>query len=245
MARIISISNHKGGVGKTTMTANLGFAFARQFKVLLIDMDPQANLSMGLGYADCDENIGSYIRDVIHFRNLNIRPKIINEYVHIIPGDFNLQKQETLLHETMRGEMLLEEITKRLKSLYDLILIDCPPAFNLLTINALKCSSLVLIPAKPEVFSIKGVDVVIKFANENNTPYKIIFNQVDRRTLFHKKVIEESRKKYNSQLINHTVRNNIALAETFSHAQDIFNYKNESIGAMDFVNLADELVQYI
>ena len=104
MSRIISISNHKGGVGKTTITANLAFAMARKLKVLLIDFDPQTNLTMGLGFSDDKESIGNYIKELIHFRIPQIKPKVINNYVHIIPATNNLLEIDALLHDTVRGE---------------------------------------------------------------------------------------------------------------------------------------------
>jgi chromosome partitioning protein len=245
VARIISISNHKGGVGKTTVAANLAFALARYFKILLVDLDAQANLSTGLGFPDCEDNIGKYFREVIHFRAPHVTPAIINEYVHIIPARVDLLKIEYQLHETPRGETVLKEILQPLKSKYDLILLDCPPSFNLLTINALKCSNLILVPAKPEIFSMNGISLIKNFADENNIPFKIVFNQVNVRSLLHQQVMDSAEGEFQGKLLTNSIRNTITLAEAFEHAQDIFHYKNESPGASDFVNVADELMPYI
>lgn len=242
MARVISVCNNKGGVGKTTIVANLGFALARNFKILLIDLDPQGNLSSGLGFENSDENIGKYFKDIIHFRRPELIPYKINKYVGIIPGDYNLLKIENQLHDTIRSEFILKEIILPIKSEYDLIIIDCPPSFNLLTINALHASNLILAPAKPEIFSIHGIDMVKEFAKENAIPYRIIFNQVNIRCLLHKRMIDDATKQFNGNLLKHRIRNTIVLAEAFEHAQNIFNYKSESSGADDFVELADELL---
>jgi chromosome partitioning protein len=245
MSRVICVSNHKGGVGKTTVVANLGFALARNFKVLLIDIDPQANLSSGLGFTSGEETLSRYFKEKIHFRFPTIRPSVINEYVHIIPANVDLIKIEDLLHETARAESVLNEMLFPLKSIYDLILLDCPPSFNLLTLNALHSCNLILIPAKPEIFSINGIGLIKKFATDNAIPYKIIFNQVNTRSVLHQKVISDAGLKFNGNLLGQSVRNNIALAEAFEHARDIFNYNNTSQGAEDFANLAEELIPFV
>jgi chromosome partitioning protein len=245
MARIISISNHKGGVGKTTIAANLGFSIARYFKVLLVDLDSQANLTSGLGFYNKEEGIGRYLREVIHFRSPEVVPLAINDYVHLIPGRVDLLTIEQRLHETTRNEFILKEILAPIKNNYDIIILDCPPSFNLLTINALTCSNLILIPAKPEIFSINGISLIQAFANERQIPFKIIFNQVNERSLLHKKVISKAVSEYTGHLLTHSIRNTIALAEAFEHAQDIFHYRNTSSGASDFTKVADELFAVI
>ena len=245
MARVISVSNHKGGVGKTTIVANLGFALARNFKVLLIDLDPQANLSSGLGFDSCEENIEKYFKEIIHFRSPEVEPYTINSYIDIIPGNINLIKIENQLHDALRAEFVLKEILLPLKSIYDLIIIDCPPSYNLLTINALHCSNLILIPARPEVFSIRGIDHIKNFADENAIPFKVIFNQVNIRSTLHKDTIQNSKKQFNGNQMNQTIRNTVVLAEAFENAQNIFSYKSESLGATDFVDLADELLPFL
>lgn len=245
MSRVICVSNHKGGVGKTTVVANLGFALARNFKVLLIDMDPQANLSLGLGFAKSEENLSKYFKEKIHFRFPTLCPSVINAYVHIIPSNIDLIKIEDLLHETPRAENVLNEMLFPLKSIYDLILLDCPPSFNLLTLNALHSCNLILIPAKPEIFSINGISLIKKFATDHHIPFKIIFNQVNARSVLHQRVISEAELKFNGNLLGHSVRNNIALAEAFEHARDIFHYNSTSQGAEDFANLAEELIPFV
>ena len=245
MSRVISVSNHKGGVGKTTITANLGFALARHFKVLLVDVDPQSNLSAGLGFRNQRECLDKYLKEKIHFRSPPIQPYTINSYVHIIPCTLDLIKIENLLHETAGAEWMLKQILSPLQTRYDLIILDCPPSFTILTVNALKCSNLILVPAKPETFSVHGIALLNDFANENNIPFKIVFNQINFRTLFHKRIMEEVRLNYPDQLLKSSIKNGIALAEAFSCAQDIFNYRNESNAAEDFANLADELLPYI
>ena len=245
MSKVICVSNHKGGVGKTTIVANVGFSLARYFKVLLIDLDPQCNLSTGLGINDCNDNIGNYIKEMIHSRLPEVIPIKINSYVHIISGNENLIEIENLLHNTAYGENMLKDIIAQIKCEYDLIIIDCPPSINLLTINALNCCNLILIPAIPEKFSINGIRLIEDYARKNNLPYKIIFNQVNTRFLHHQQTMNIASGKFNDKIFKSSIRKSISLAEAFGHAKDIFHYKSKSIGASDFINLADELIDYI
>lgn len=245
MARVISVCNNKGGVGKTTITANIGFALARQFKTLLIDLDPQTNLSSGLGFENQEENLGKYFKEIIHFRSPTVIPQRITGYIDIIPGDVDLLKVENQLHETPRSEHILNEIILQLKNKYDVIIIDCPPSFNLLTMNALHCCNLILVPAKAEKFSIQGIDAVKNFADQNDVPFKIIFNQVNIRSLLHRKVIKNTKEQFNDRLMDQNIRNTVVLAEAFENAENIFFYKGESSGADDFIKLTDELLMFL
>jgi chromosome partitioning protein len=174
-----------------------------------------------------------------------VKPYEINPYVHIIPGSADLLKLEYQLHESVRSDSILKEILTPIKKSYDLILLDCPPSFNIFTINALTCSNLILAPAKPEVFSVNGIEFLEQFAVKHDIPFKIIFNQINMQSLLHKRIIEKVTKDYNGNLLTNSIRNSIALAEAFESAQDIFNYKGNSTAASDFVNLADELIPYI
>ncbi len=245
VTKIISIANNKGGVGKTTSAANLAFALGRRFKTLMIDLDPQCNLSVGLGFKNCPENIGSYIKDLIHYRQPQIHPLKINNYVEIIPGDPDLLKIENLMHENANGEFMMRQIISYIKQDYDIIIIDCPPVMNSLCINALNACNLLLIPAKPELFSLQGVETIERFLASRNLPFKIFFNQVNTRSTHHKKLMKEIESKYTTFTLHSYVRNNVALSEAFSEATSIFHYKTESIGAKDFVSLSDEITQYI
>ena len=243
--KVLSVCNHKGGVGKTTITANIGFSLARYYKILLIDIDPQKNLSAGLGISDSKDNIGNYIREIIHTGVPEVTPTKINYYVHLIAGSADLIELENLLHNTADGDYVLKKIIAQLINRYDVVIIDCPPSFNLLTINALNCSKLILIPVKPEKFSIDGIRLIEHFANENEVPFKIIFNQANARLLYHQQIMTETAAQFNGHLLKNSIRNTIALSEAFGHAKDIFHYKNKSIGASDFMNLTDELIRYI
>lgn len=245
MARVIAISNHKGGVGKTTLAANLGFVLARHFKVLLIDLDPQSNLSTGLGFQNKPENIAKYFKEVIHFRLPQLKPYSIFTYVDIIPGHIDLYKIENQLHEAIRSEYILKEILVPLQTQYDLILVDCPPSFSILTQNALNACNLILIPAKPEIFSINGIDLIMNYAEQNALPVKIAFNQVNSRSNLHKSTLTEAKSHYNGKMLNHTIRNTVVLAEAFENAKNIFLYRSTSKGAEDFLSLSDELLPYL
>ena len=245
VSRVISVSNHKGGVGKTTISANLAFAMARRYKVLLIDLDPQTNLSKGLGFFDTNESIGDYIKQVIHFRLPELKPQAINNYVHIIPATANLLEIDKLLHDTVRGDNVLKELIYPLTHHYDLIMIDCPTAFNYLTINALNCSNLILIPSKAEKFSVDGIEMIKSYALQHNIPFKIVFNLVNGRLRLHKNTIKAAEESMKEVVLHARIRNTVVLSEAFSHAKDIFHYNVESKAADDFIKLSDELMDFI
>ena len=165
--------------------------------------------------------------------------------VYIIPGNIDLLRIENQLYDALRSELILQEILSPLKKDYDLVIIDCPPSFNLLTINALRCSNLALIPAKPELFSLHGIERIKSFAEENNIKFKIFFNQVNTRSNLHAKTILDSKKQFNGNLMSQNVRNTVVLAEAFENAKNIFSYRSSSSGAMDIAKLADELMPFI
>jgi chromosome partitioning protein len=152
---------------------------------------------------------------------------------------------ENRLRNTTSGDLMLKRILVTIQADYDLILIDCPPAFNYLTINALSSSNLVLVPAKPEMFSIQGIEMIKDYADKKQIPFKIIFNQVDMRSSYHQLIINSTQVSYQSNLVANYIRNSVSLAEAFEQALDIFKYKENSNGAKDFIKLADELIPYV
>lgn len=243
MARVVSICNHKGGVGKTTVTANLGFALARNFKVLLVDLDPQANLSTGLKFPRNSNSVDVFMKQLLHFRSPVIETCFINEYVHLLPATHGLLEIEKIMSRTANGTQLLSQLLYPLRSNYDFILIDCPPAFNTLTINAITSCSNVLIPAKPELFSVLGIHYVASYLQAIDLPFKILFNQVNSRSTYHTQVIKNVKEKYAHELFETHIRNCISLSEAFESALDIFHYRKTSNGSIDFEQVANEFLE--
>ena len=158
--KTIAILNHKGGTGKTTSTSNIGAGLARlNKKTLLIDIDPQANLTEGLGFRDTDVSIYNAIRDDKYKTPLPIIE--LSEYLHLIPSSLDLLGAELELVSRSKRESILEKLLEGVKANYDYIIIDCPPAMGLLTLNALVPSHTVLVPLEAEFYAYKGIDRLI------------------------------------------------------------------------------------
>lgn len=246
MGNIISVSNHKGGVGKTTTTVNIGAALAQLgHKVLLIDLDPQANLSQSLGLEDKEPNIYQLLKG-------EGRPLPINvaERLDVIPSSLDLSGAEVELAGEAGREYILEELLQPLKFRYDHILIDCPPSLGLLTINALTASDEVLIPIQPHYLAAQGLskllEVVEKVRKRINKRLKvgsILVTLYDGRKVLNRDVLEALETRFPKELLKTRIRENIALAEAPTQGLDIFRYAPKSNGAEDYLAAGRELLE--
>ena len=244
---VIALSNQKGGVGKTTTTANLGIGLAMQGKkVLLIDMDAQASLTLSLGIKQPDElpvSLSDIMRDVIDEKpipdNYGILPH--DEGVDLIPANIDLSGMDVKLVSTMNRERILRSYVEEIRQKYDYVLIDCPPSLGMLTINSLAAADSVIIPSQPSFLSAKGLDLLMrsisKVKKNINPKLKIdgiLFTMVDSRTNNAKEIISSLRSHYGEKLkvfqteIPHSVR----AAETSAKGKSIFAYdKNGKVAA--------------
>ncbi|MFN9998297.1 MAG: ParA family protein [bacterium] len=247
MCRIISISNHKGGVGKTTTTINLGAGLSlMRYRVLLIDLDPQANLSQSLGITNPSETI--YDRLV---RRSAVRPQLVNvNNMDVIPSTLDLSAAETELAGEPGREFILREFLTDFRRLYDFILIDCPPSLGLLTINSLTASDEVIIPIQAEYLAIQGLsklrEVIIKIQsrlNENLKVTGVLITQYDRRKVLHKTIESTIKKTYIGKIFDSRIRDNISIAEAQLNNVDIFRYNKNSHGAEDYTGLCNEVIK--
>ena len=243
MARIISLINHKGGVGKTTTTLNLGKALSLLGKkVLVVDIDPQASLSICLGVRDPKKNIyHSLCED-------EVLPILkIDDNFYLVPSDLNLVKAEVKLQSTVNGYYKLNKLLSSQVKNYDYILIDCPPSLGLLTHNALISSNEYLIIVQSQFMSLEGLSTiqeVIKGLTEKlNQKWKLtglLLTQTNH-TVSSKTVVEDLIETYGKLVFKTQIRQNVALIETSAAKTDIFNYNPNSTGAEDYMNLAKEI----
>lgn len=243
-ARVISIVNHKGGVGKTTTTINLGKALVKLgFKVLLVDMDSQGNLSQSLGIDNPEKQVVNAL-----LKNEDLPVVVISENYHLSPSDLELAYADLELVQAVGGVNQLKNKLNPLRELYDYILIDCPPALNIFTNSALVASNGCLVTLQPEVSAMKGVNNLferISQVRERINPELVVegvvLTMVDKRLKVHRDMIEYVNQSLNNfKIYNTQIRINVALKESQISQINIFDYDNNSNGATDYLNLAKE-----
>lgn len=243
-ARVISIVNHKGGVGKTTTTINLGKALTKiGFKVLLVDMDSQGNLSQSLGIDNPEKQVVNAL-----LKNEDLPVVSIDENYHLSPSDLELAYADLELVQAVGGVNQLKNKLNPLRELYDYILIDCPPALNIFTNSALVASNGCLVTLQPEVSAMKGVNNLferISQVRERINPdlvvEGIVLTMVDKRLKVHRDMIEYVNQSLNNFRIYKTqIRINVALKESQISQINIFDYDSNSNAATDYMNLAKE-----
>ncbi|MCU0440401.1 MAG: ParA family protein [Raineya sp.] len=246
MTQIIAMANHKGGVGKTTTTANLGKALSlKGKKTLVIDIDAQANLSQGLGFEDVSGNIYEVLCE-------NKAPNLIHvgDNFDLLPGSLDLAKADvTLQAEGFGGYIKLKKKVSQVIKNYDYVLIDCPPSLGILTTNALALATSMLVTTEAEFYSLKGLQTIIELfettvedLNPNLNFMGIVLTKINSTNL-KKDIMEVIQERYKDKVFKTTIRNNIKLAEAAASRTDIFTYDSESNGAEDYRNLADEILK--
>ena len=246
MSKTISMSNHKGGVGKTTSVANIGAGLNQlKKKVLLIDLDPQANLTQSLGIDDeSDQTIYGALKG-----EHSLTPVNICEGLDLIPSTLDLSGAELELSTEAGREFILAELLSPIKKLYDFIIIDCPPSLGLLTVNALTASDEVYIPLQAHYLPLRGltkitevIDKVQKRINKNLKVGGIFITQFDKRKILNRDIADTIVEHFSEKVFKTRIRNNIALAEAPTSGLDIFRYNPKSNGAADYMELCKEIL---
>ena len=243
---IYAISNHKGGVGKTTSTINMGAALAaKKKKVLLLDLDPQANLTQSLGIHKAEITI----YDNLKGENM-ISPIEYKGNLYVLPSSLDLSAAEIELSSEPGREYILKEFLTKLKNKFDYILIDCPPSLGLLTINALTAADFVIIPMQAEYLPLRGLakltEVINKIQARLNTSLEIgcvFLTQYDSRKILNRDVAESVSEFFGKKFLESKISNNIALAEAPSQGKDVFSYNRHCKGAQDYLKLVEEIMK--
>jgi len=253
MSKVISISNHKGGVGKTTSAINIGAGLNKLGKkVLLIDLDPQANLSQSLGLIgdDLSNEIGYYNIYGALRGDYPLKPIQINKGLDIILSTLDLSGAEVEISGEAGREYILKELIEPIKSSYDYILIDSPPSLGLLTINAFTASDEVFIPLQAQYLALQGlsklIEVVEKINKRLNKELKVggvFITQYDARKVLNRDVVETIQAHFKDKVFKTKIRDNIALAEAPAQGLDIFRYQPKSYGAEDYIALCKEIIK--
>lgn len=257
MCKVIAIANQKGGVGKTTTTINLGVALVKnRKKVLLIDLDGQANLTIGLGFNpdEIEYTISQLIDNKINNYNYVIdREKFIlnSEGVDIIPSDIRLSSTETKILNVINRESILKNIIESLKSDYDYILIDCLPSLGTLNINALVVADSVIIPVQAQYFSIRGMEQLLQSImnvkaqiNSKLVVEGLLITMFDKRTNLSKEVKKVVQEIYSDEInvFNTMINISTKIAEAPSEGKSIFEYYPDSEVANNYKQLAIEVI---
>lgn len=253
MGITISIVNQKGGVGKTTTAINLGAFLADMGKrVLLVDIDPQANATSGVG-VDINK-IENSLYDLFtgNKETLSVLYPTSIENLHLLPSSPDLSGLSVELMNVEGREIKLKNILGTLKENYDFILIDCPPSIEILTVNALVASDKVLVPVQCEYYSLEGLSRLINILNivknDINPQLEIegiVLTMFDPRTMLNKEVVSETQKYFGDKVYKTVIPRNIRISEAPSYGQPISIYAKDSKGALAYKELAKELVKNV
>lgn len=246
VCRIIALLNHKGGVGKTTTTMNLAKGLALLGKnVLMIDIDPQANLTQHCGVS---QQVEKTVVDTL--LNDEILPVIdVEKSLHLVPSELALATAESQLMSDVNGWFKLKNALKFVKKNYDYILIDCPPSLGILTNNALLASDDVIVVVETEYLAISGLGTITKHIdgirrnslNEDINLMGLLFTKTNN-TVVSKEIIKELSTVYKNKVFKSSIRRNIAIVESAGNGTDIFSYAENSNGAEDYMRFAKEVL---
>ena len=250
MGEVIVVANQKGGVGKTTTAVNVSTALAAvDKKVLLIDMDPQANASTGVGISKKNKGIGSYELLIRQNTLSEVLKKSIIPGLSVISSSIELIGAEIELVNQENRERIFKTVIEPYKDMFDYIIIDCPPSMGLLTLNALVAADSVLIPLQCEYYALEGLSYLlnsIQKIKKNFNPslelFGIVLTMYDRRSSLSSQVENDVRHHLKDKVFQTVIPRNIKVSEAPSHGKPVLVYDVGCLGAQAYMNLAKEIL---
>lgn len=251
MGKTIAVTNQKGGVGKTTTSINLAASLAiLEYKTLIVDADPQANATSGIGFdpKQIQASIYECIIDNLNVENVILQTKTPN--LDLLPAHIDLVGAEIEIINLPDREKLMYHVLEKIKSNYDFIIIDCSPSLGLITVNALTAADSVIIPVQCEYFALEGlgkllntIKIVQNRLNKDLDIEGILLTMFDSRLRLSKQVVEEVKTHFQQMVFNTIINRNTKLSEAPSFGDSIIMYDANSTGAINYLNLARELLQ--
>jgi chromosome partitioning protein len=240
MTKVITLANFKGGVGKTTSAINIGAGLSNKGKrTLLVDLDPQFNLTQSLGIEDPERTIYEALTG-----KEDLQAKEVTKNLDVIASSLDLIKAEIELSGEFKREFILSKLLEPIKANYDFIIIDCPPALGLLTLNSFVASDLIFIPIEAEYLALKGYSILREaIAKVGLEIDKVFITKFDSRKILNRNVAESIKEGLGGKVFKTVIRDNIALAEAPAQGVDIFRYDKRSSGAEDYLNLCKEIIK--
>lgn len=253
MSRVIAVANQKGGVGKTTTSINLAACLAeRGKKVLLIDIDSQGNTTSGLGFEknEMENTIYEVLSDEVALEDSILKVENCFDNLYLIPANRNLAGAEIELITAENMQFILKEKISPVRNDYDFIILDCPPALGMLTVNAMTAADTVLVPIQCEFYALDGlsqliytIELIKKNLNPDLFIEGVVFTMYDARTNLSLQVVENVKDNLKQNIYKTIIPRNVRLAEAPSHGLPINVYDRRSSGAEAYGYLADEVIE--